>query len=61
MKVLFYRDRKKEWRWKAVARNGRIVATGAEGYKSKAKCLDGFFALQDSYPRFFEGKDEFWP
>lgn len=35
MKVEFYKDGKGEWRWKLVARNGKIVADGAEGYKSK--------------------------
>lgn len=29
-----YRDRKGEWRWRIVARNGRIVADSGEGYSS---------------------------
>lgn len=30
-----YEDRRGEWRWRAVARNGKIIADGAEGYASK--------------------------
>jgi uncharacterized protein YegP (UPF0339 family) len=39
--VVFYNDKKKEWRWRAVARNGLIVADSGEGYKSKAKAKHG--------------------
>jgi uncharacterized protein YegP (UPF0339 family) len=46
MKIQFYKSRKnKQWYWRAVARNGRKVAGGAEGYKSKAMCVKGFHAL----------------
>ena len=31
-----YPDRADNWRWRLRARNGRIVATGAEGYCDKA-------------------------
>ena len=35
--VEFYKDRKKQHRWRMVANNGEIVATGAgDGYKRKA-------------------------
>ena len=30
-----YRDVRGLWRWRLVARNGRIVANGGEGYSSK--------------------------
>jgi uncharacterized protein YegP (UPF0339 family) len=33
MKVVFYRDVRGEWRWKIVARNGRIVGASSEGFK----------------------------
>lgn len=33
MRIDIYRDKKKEWRWRLVALNGRILADGAEGYK----------------------------
>ena len=35
MTLTVYKDRKKEWRWKLRASNGRIVADSAEGYSSK--------------------------
>jgi len=30
-----YRDRKREWRWRLTAPNGRILADSGEGYKRK--------------------------
>jgi uncharacterized protein YegP (UPF0339 family) len=35
-----------QWYWRLVARNGRVVADGAEGYSSEAKCRQGFKAAQ---------------
>lgn len=34
----YFRDRRKEWRWRLVASNGRIVACAGEGYKHKGSC-----------------------
>lgn len=31
-----------DWYWHLTARNGRIVAGGAEGYSSEAKARQGF-------------------
>lgn len=38
-KVHIYRDMRKEWRWKLVARNGKTVAESGEGYKRKPTML----------------------
>lgn len=35
MMIEIYRDARGEWRWRAVARNGRIIADGGEGYASR--------------------------
>lgn len=35
MTVVFYADRLGEWRWRLMARNGRILADSGEGYRSK--------------------------
>jgi uncharacterized protein YegP (UPF0339 family) len=35
VKFLIYRDALKEFRWRLVARNGRVVAEGGEGYKKR--------------------------
>jgi uncharacterized protein YegP (UPF0339 family) len=37
---LFYKDAKREWRWKRVAPNGRVVAGSNEGYKNKSGCVE---------------------
>ncbi len=34
-RVELYRDVEGAYRWRAVARNGEVVATGAEGFTSK--------------------------
>jgi uncharacterized protein YegP (UPF0339 family) len=31
-KIVIYQDSSGEWRWRLVAKNGRIVADSAEGY-----------------------------
>lgn len=33
------------WRWRIRARNGRILADGAEAYKERRKCLDGAMVM----------------
>ena len=38
MKFIIYRDKKKEWRWRLKAKNGRILADSGEGYKRKSAC-----------------------
>lgn len=36
MKIEMYQDKRKEWRWRIIASNGKIVAVSGEGYKRKA-------------------------
>lgn len=38
-KVVVYRDAEGDWRWKAVAANGKIIADSAEGYVNKSYAL----------------------
>ena len=40
MKIALYEDTRGEWRWRMRASNGRIVASGGEGFSSKSACLD---------------------
>lgn len=34
-----FRDAKFEWRWRAIAKNNKIVADGGESYKNKEDCI----------------------
>ena len=43
-KIEVYQDRAQEYRWRAIAPNGQIVATGHEGYKTQLGCLNGLGA-----------------
>ena len=36
----FYQDTKKEWRWRAKAKNGKTVANSGEGFASKQGAIN---------------------
>lgn len=40
-KLEFYQDDIGDWRWRAIAANGRIVADSAEGYRKRSDCDRG--------------------
>lgn len=42
MTVTFYQDNQKQWRWRILSKNGRIIADSAEGYVNKADAEAGF-------------------
>jgi uncharacterized protein len=33
-----YRDKNLKWRWRLVAKNGKIIADSGEGYHNKQDC-----------------------
>ena len=41
-----YRDGKGEYRWRLRSGNGQVIASGGEGYTSKAGALNGIAAVQ---------------
>ena len=45
MKFHIYKDKKKEWRWKLVARNKNILADSGEGYKDYSTCKRAIFSI----------------
>ena len=54
MRLELYKDVDKEWRWKIVSRNGRIVAVGDEGYRKRA-------TMKKTLRQLFRGIDEIDP
>jgi len=42
MKVEYYQDKSKEYRWRLVATNGRDMGRSSEGYKTKDGAEKGF-------------------
>jgi uncharacterized protein YegP (UPF0339 family) len=46
-KYQLYKDAKCEFRWKFVASNGQTIATGGEGYKSKASAKAGIQSVNE--------------
>ncbi len=53
LRVEFYRDGIGEWRWRATARNGKIVADSAEGYERRATAIRGAKAALAALVRDF--------
>jgi uncharacterized protein len=45
-----YMDAKGEYRWRLRAGNGNVIATGGEGYTTKASALGGIEAVQRNAP-----------
>jgi uncharacterized protein len=45
-KFELYKDGKGEYRWRLKSGNGQIIATGGEGYTSKAGALNGIEAVK---------------
>lgn len=41
-KVEFFRDRKREWRWRLVSSNGRVIGASSEGYRWRSRCVENF-------------------
>ncbi len=49
-KFELYKDTKGEFRWRLIAANGQIVATGGEGYKTKASAMGGIESVKKNAP-----------
>jgi uncharacterized protein YegP (UPF0339 family) len=45
-KVIFYKDKAGEFRWKLTASNGEIIANSGEGYTTKQNCQKGFESVK---------------
>lgn len=51
MRIELYKDLDKEWRWRVIARNGRVVADGPEGYKKRATMLKTLRRVKQGWGR----------
>ena len=45
-----YTDAKGEYRWRLKASNGQTIATGGEGYSSKASAKNGIESVKKNAP-----------
>jgi len=48
-KVEIYTDKSGEWRWRMKASNGRIVATGGEGFKRHSSCRASLYNVWGTF------------
>ena len=39
-KCEFYQDARDKWRWRRVAKNGRIIGASSQGYVNKSACIE---------------------
>jgi len=46
-KLRVYIDKQNKYRWTFIAKNGKKIADGAQGYTRKEKCLHGFDVMAD--------------
>lgn len=49
-KFEIYKDKKGQFRWRLLANNNQVIATG-EGYTSKASCKNGIESVQKNAPK----------
>jgi uncharacterized protein len=42
-----YKDKKSEFRWRLVSKNGKTLADSGEGYKRKSACLKAIEKVQN--------------
>jgi uncharacterized protein YegP (UPF0339 family) len=49
-KFELYTDAKGEFRWRLIASNGQMIATGGEGYKEKASAKAGIESVKKNAP-----------
>jgi uncharacterized protein YegP (UPF0339 family) len=49
-KFELYQDAKDEYRWRLKSANGQVIATGGEGYASKAVAKNGIEAVKKDAP-----------
>jgi uncharacterized protein YegP (UPF0339 family) len=49
IRIIVYQDKQNLYRWKAVARNNKIVACSGEGYKEERKLLDALDKLEEFF------------
>lgn len=52
MKTETYQDKDGQWRWRAIAVNGNIVADGGEGYHQQSDCWEGMRAAATALQEF---------
>ncbi len=49
-KFEIYQDKQEQFRWRLLADNNQIIATG-EGYTSKAACKNGIESVKKNAPK----------
>lgn len=48
MTYQLYKDNSKQWRWRLMASNSKIIADSAEAYINRSDCLHGIELVKSS-------------
>lgn len=49
LRFFLYQDAAKEWRWRLMAHNGRVIADGGEGYSTKGNAKAALTRLRAAW------------
>ncbi|MBM4067892.1 MAG: DUF1508 domain-containing protein [Planctomycetes bacterium] len=60
LKFEVYKDAKEEFRWRLKSANGKIIATGGQGYAAKADCKRGIEILKEAGAKGARSKFELY-
>lgn len=52
-KLILYKDRSNEWRWRILAANGEELSKASEGYKRRKDCIAGAILTEKTLYRLF--------
>lgn len=60
-RVEVYRDKRGEWRWHVVARNGRYLSDSGQGYNRRKDCLAKAVSLFPHLPvEYYDLRTSTW-
>ncbi len=40
---------RREWRWRFVSSNGRVIAISSEGYRNREDCMNGIQLMREAF------------
>ena len=55
----YYKDKRKEWRWRIKGSNGKVMAVSSEGYINKYSCRNCLTTILSLTPEGIDDDDDF--
>lgn len=57
LKIEMYKDRRGQWRWRMLARNGKVIADSAESYSKRGNVVRAARSVRQSLANIVDIKD----